>query len=377
MSSGGRVSIMLLSSGQQQLLGRLPQPRAAVGAAAPNARRRCRGAARFGAAAQPPAIARAAAPAAAASPSATAAAAAVAADRPTSPPTCELSGVLHTPHPSKFVDNNTSFVEEFRIRGNECGPDQRANIITIANLLQEVGGNHGVALWGRADSGFASMPGMDHLIFVATRIQIRMESYPKWGDLVRLETYFAEDGRLTTRRDWHITDARTGGYLGAATSTWVTINAETRKLAKLPEEVRARWLHLAPTPPRLVLPAPDTRRKLQEFPAAPALEGPVVSARRSDVDPNGHINNVCYLSWALEAVPEAVYGSHHLREVEMDFKAECHAGDTVQVLGHPLPQPPPASGGRQQQQFLHLLRKPQAEGGTEVWRARTTWVPKA
>lgn len=45
---------------------------------------------------------------------------------------------------------------------------------------QEVGGNHGVALWGRAESGFAAMPDMDHLIFVATRMQIRMLSYPKW-----------------------------------------------------------------------------------------------------------------------------------------------------------------------------------------------------
>jgi hypothetical protein len=45
---------------------------------------------------------------------------------------------------------------------------------------QEVGGNHGVAMWGRANSGFAAMPGMDHLIFVATRMQIRMEAYPKW-----------------------------------------------------------------------------------------------------------------------------------------------------------------------------------------------------
>jgi hypothetical protein len=46
--------------------------------------------------------------------------------------------------------------------------------------MQEVGGNHGVAMWGRANSGFAAMPGMDHLIFVATRMQIRMEAYPKW-----------------------------------------------------------------------------------------------------------------------------------------------------------------------------------------------------
>lgn len=72
-------------------------------------------------------------------------------------------------------------------------------------------------MWGRASSGFAAMPGMDHLIFVATRMQIRMRAYPMWGDLVRLETYFAEDGRLTTRRDWVITDAVTGEHLGAAT----------------------------------------------------------------------------------------------------------------------------------------------------------------
>jgi hypothetical protein len=183
---------------------------------------------------------------------------------------------LPCPAPAHFELNNTVFVEEFRIRGNEAGPDQRANIITIANLLQvgallrvcacvvrwwcvcvcfggvggqvgvthhtanarvggrcvaaamaadagavsagvvrtapapitwapragaapttltsahrvaraasppraqEVGGNHGVAMWGRSSSGFASMPGMDHLIFVATRMQIRMEAYPMW-----------------------------------------------------------------------------------------------------------------------------------------------------------------------------------------------------
>ena len=48
--------------------------------------------------------------------------------------------------------------------------------------LQEVAGNHGVALWGRTEEGFATDPIMvaNNLIFVATRIQIRMDSYPKW-----------------------------------------------------------------------------------------------------------------------------------------------------------------------------------------------------
>jgi hypothetical protein len=44
--------------------------------------------------------------------------------------------VLTAPKDARFNGDCTVFIEEFRIRGNEAGPDQRANIITIANLLQ-------------------------------------------------------------------------------------------------------------------------------------------------------------------------------------------------------------------------------------------------
>eukprot|EP00879_Flechtneria_rotunda_P001457 GHRR01001611.1.p1 GENE.GHRR01001611.1~~GHRR01001611.1.p1 ORF type:complete len:446 (+),score=123.10 GHRR01001611.1:244-1581(+) len=281
--------------------------------------------------------------------------------------------ILPAPKDAHFTENRTVFAEEFRIRGNEAGPDQRANIITIANLLQEIGGNHGVAMWGRASSGFAAMPGMDHLIFVATRMQIRMEAYPNWGDIVRLETYFAEDGRLTTRRDWIITDALTGRYLGAATSTWVTINTDTRKLAKIPEDVRQKFLQFAPSPPKAALAPGDTRKKLPDFVWPAQLEGPSQLGRRGDMDPNGHINNVAYLSWALEVIPQHVYDGYHLTQVEMDFKAECTAGDKIECFGMSLTESQNGSS-QQPQQYLHLLRK--AGTGTEVWRARTTWSPR-
>ena len=49
-------------------------------------------------------------------------------------------------------------------------------------MLQEVAGNHGVALWGRTEAGFATDPVMVELslIFVSTRIQVQMETYPRW-----------------------------------------------------------------------------------------------------------------------------------------------------------------------------------------------------
>lgn len=317
---------------------------------------------------------------------------------------------LPSPDTGRCVNNYTSFTEQYRIRGYEAGPDQRANIITMANLLQEVGGNHGVATWGRSDSGLAAMPGLEHLVFVATRMQIRMESYPKWGDIVQLETYYAEEGRVMVRRDWCITDAATGHQLGAATSTWVTINSTTRKLAKLPEQVRAKFLKFSPSPPRHVLPIAETRRKLPDFLLPAAYQGPEQVARRTDMDANGHINNVTYLAWAMETVPADVWATWQLCELEIDFKAECHQGDSVQCLGRELYEHTvtPSSNGASssssngassngasasssngngassngsyspsKRQFQHSLRKQDGNGGTvEVWQARTSWTPK-
>ncbi len=45
---------------------------------------------------------------------------------------------------------------------------------------QEVAGNHAVGTWGRSDTGFGNIPSEKDLIFVMTRLQIRMRRYPKW-----------------------------------------------------------------------------------------------------------------------------------------------------------------------------------------------------
>lgn len=44
--------------------------------------------------------------------------------------------VLPTAAPGRLLNKATSFIDEHRIRGYEVGPDQRTNILTIANLLQ-------------------------------------------------------------------------------------------------------------------------------------------------------------------------------------------------------------------------------------------------
>ena len=62
------------------------------------------------------------------------------------------------------------------------------------------------------------------------------------------------------------------------------------------------------------------------------IVGPTQVARRSDVDMNGHINNVTYLAWTLETVPRDVFHMNELCEVGCCRRCDRHdptAGDGV------------------------------------------------
>lgn len=104
--------------------------------------------------------------------------------------------------------------------------------------------------------------------------------------------------------------------------------------------------------------------------------GPLQVARRSDMDMNGHINNVVYLAWGLETVPRDVHNNCHLYQMEIDFKAECHSGDVVESLASSsqLPNAMASNGaGPDALTFVHMLRRCEGEACTELVRARTTW----
>jgi len=281
---------------------------------------------------------------------------------------------MPAPRGGTLKEEATAYVEEHRIRAYEADPNQRTTIVTMSNLLQEVAGNHAVTLWGRTEAGFASDPIMVErsLIFAATRIQIQMDVYPKWGDLVSIETWFQPEGRMCACRNWIVRDATTMQEIGRGTSTWIMLNLKTRKLAKYPDEMKEKMNFLAPKPPRDALPPSEARQKIPQVELPPEYKGAVQVARRSDMDMNGHINNVTYVAWALETVPIEIYLNYTLIQAETDFKAECMAGDTIESLASRVVEDTNGTGVFR---FIHTLRRCDENGCVELVRARTSWKP--
>jgi len=227
---------------------------------------------------------------------------------------------------------------------------------------------------------------------------------------VRVTSWFAEEGTLAARRDWVLRDARTGALLGCATSTWLTFNLQTRRMARLPLSLRAWFQTASPQPPRFAFAAaehvaepdlaaaeggtspPPPPEKLSELlPDTPCCLSSSVRVRRCDMDFNLHVNNASYIAWLLDDVPQSIYDGCRLAEVNLEYRAEVGYGDEITsrvrlaapdgeciLPGGPAPAAAGGAGGNgdggwEALSFRHSLLR----GGAEVLRARTGWVPRA
>ncbi|KAK1394309.1 Acyl-[acyl-carrier-protein] hydrolase [Heracleum sosnowskyi] len=175
----------------------------------------------------------------------------------------------------------------------------------------------------------------------------------------------------SVRRDWLLRDYNIGEILTRASSCWVMMNKRTRKLFKLPDEVRAKiGNYFVDTPPIV---DEDSRRlpKLTDNNADYIRTG--LTPRWNDLDINQHVNNVKYVGWILEIAPLPVVESHELASMTLEYRREC-MGDSVldsltSVIGNGLGDL--ATFG--QVECQHLIR---LKDGAEIVKGRTEWRPK-
>ena len=109
-----------------------------------------------------------------------------------------------------------------------------------------------------------------------------------------------------------------------ATSRWLLVSAATGKAARVTDAVRAayelddRVLFDTPIPSNGKTPA-----------GTPAAFSAVVGRR--DIDTNHHVNNIHYLDYALEALPQEVF-DHLPGTVEVAYRRQILEGTPIRCL---------------------------------------------
>ncbi|KAH6772046.1 fatty acyl-ACP thioesterases B [Perilla frutescens var. frutescens] len=274
----------------------------------------------------------------------------------------------------RFVEERFVFRQAFVIRSYEIGPDKTATMETLMNLLQETALNH-VANSGVAGSGFGATREMSlrKLIWVVTRIHVQIDKYSSWGDVVEIDTWVNAAGKNGMRRDWIIRDYKSQKIITRATSTWAIMNRETRRLSKIPDEVRNELLPFYLNREAIAPENIDRENidKLSDETASRIRTG--LAPRWSDMDANQHVNNVKYIGWILESMPTNVLEDYKMKNITLEYRRECRQSNVLESLTSmkPIILNDEVEDQDQNLECTSLLRM---EGSrAEIVRARSLW----
>lgn len=190
-------------------------------------------------------------------------------------------------------------------------------------------------------------------MWVLSRLAARFSHQPLLGEELTVETWGSNRlGGLRAYRDFRMLDA-TGQTIGEASSMWLILDPATRRPVKLPASVLL-FRH-----PEWKTPEPVDALKLEP----PRDNGHAERFRVGwrDLDVNRHANNVRYLEWMLEALPERIHAEGDLVAFDIQFAGEAQRGQEIVSVADAT------EGG---DQFRHSLR---SADGNLIALARTEW----
>lgn len=210
------------------------------------------------------------------------------------------------------------FEQKFTIPCYDTDASWRLKPSSFMDLAQEAAGQHAVYL------GF----GYDDLIatntaWILSRVHVEFVDAPKWRENITLRTWHKGLNRLFFLRDFILTDDE-GRERVKATTSWLVLNLETRRLVrdpKLMEEGTVCLDNVIETPAdKVVMPKDAEPQYVMDHHVA-----------YSDVDMNGHTNNAMYMQWAMDAVDYDIASTRPVKWFTINFNHETKPGDIVSL----------------------------------------------
>jgi len=242
-----------------------------------------------------------------------------------------------------------SWEDEYHISFYEVDTKNKVFLPVLWSFMQETA-------WHHADHlrlGYSDLMEQQYF-WVLSRLSVRMEEYPRWGDRIRVKTWLAGTGRLFALRQFSIADSA-GRILGTAKSAWLVLDLKSRKVQKIEplfRPLRHLFDPLVPAEEPEKLPAPVQPRWKKSYEVC-----------YSDIDAHHHVNNVKYIEWILDSYPFQINQTHQIHTFDINFLAESSYEDAILIQTESLQESPPV--------FLHCVLR---EGeGKQLCRARAEW----
>ena len=218
---------------------------------------------------------------------------------------------------------NPPFVIDYQIQLNDISIDAKLRSWVIFNYLQDAAGRHADEL----GVGLKQLRQSD-LSWVLSRIRVKMDEFPEYGDVLRIATYPSGFDRLFAYRQFVLTSAISGKKFGVAGSAWLTLNPENFRPISPAKHFAglSSWEFEGD-----IWFQEDTLGKL-----APVANGdtPVTQRiSRTQIDYNRHLNNAYYAMFAEDWLAEKLGKPVRFTELQINFNQSTAYGDKLICTG--------------------------------------------
>ena len=209
-----------------------------------------------------------------------------------------------------------TFSKNYTITCYEADANQLMRPTAMLDLMQEAANVNASTLGFGYDEMMNS-----NTAWVLSRIHVKFNNTPKWRDEVNLKTWHKGVSKLFYLRDFILSD-KEGNPMILATTSWLIIDMNTRRLVRNSDlALSDTAMHAIETPAdKVVIPVDIEPELVRKHPVT-----------WSEIDTNGHVNNVKYAVWAIDAVKTEDIKERPLKELLINYDAEVMPGDVVKI----------------------------------------------
>ena len=208
------------------------------------------------------------------------------------------------------------YSDKFILKYSDIGNSNNFNIKSLISYLQEMACAHSTAVgYGLNDTE------RTNVAWLLLDWKVKMFSHPRFNEELTFKTWPRGFEKFYSHRDFEVFDS-SNNLVAIASSKWVLINAKTKRIGKINDTI----LNAYGIEEKAVFDEP-----LDERPKVPdnLTLNFTYTIQRRDIDTNGHVNNIHYIDYALETLPEDIYNSNEFDNIEIHYKKEIKYGDTI------------------------------------------------
>lgn len=244
--------------------------------------------------------------------------------------------------------------EEFKITHSFVAPDGLASIHGIAYCLQEAAVKHASA----RKLGYEDLI-VDNKAWVLTRQHIKLFKIPFLSDIITVESWVDSSTDIVSVRDFHIYN-KDSELLGMARTSWMLLDLNTRKPARISQDLLDRIPHI---PGRLKENILLEKISILEN---SGNEASTFKVEYSDLDMNHHVNNINYIKWVLNDFDFEFRMKYRLESIETNFLGEALYADM-------LSRDTISSKEKNHEYITKIIN---LKNQKPIISSRTNWVPK-